>query len=130
MDAPRGLNEHDADKALRDLFRDAGPLVAPEGLDARIMQRIALPTKPALAPEKSLVPRWAWIAAIALLALFALITGSDGGTSPTWATRWMPHLQLDAVLGSPWLIMGLAGATALLALDTWLSKQRLVFVRR
>lgn len=41
-------NERDADKLLRDLFNEAGQFTAPEGLDARILQRIAASPKIAI----------------------------------------------------------------------------------
>ena len=67
MDAPRGLNEPDADKALRTLFKEAGGFLAPEGLDARILQRIAVSPRPAIVPEKPLLPKWTWLVAAALV---------------------------------------------------------------
>lgn len=117
------MNETDADKLLRDLFKEAGPFSAPDGLDARILQRIAVTPKPTLAPEKPLLPNWVWAAGGLLLTGIAFIPG--GNASAQWVDH-VPSFDLATALSSPWLMMGLATCTALLGLDTWLNRRRLV----
>lgn len=117
------MNEQDADKLLRDLFQQAGALQAPEGLDARILQRLAVTPKMTLVPDKPLLPIWAWAAGGLLLAVLAFLPGGNA------SAHWMDHLpsfDWDKVLGSPWLMMGSATCAALLGLDAWLNRRRLV----
>lgn len=128
MDAPRGMNPPEADKALRDLFKQSGQLSAPEGLDARILQRIAVTTQPVRKAEPPLLPRWVWAAGAISVAAIALIPGGNTGAASRW-TQWIPAIQLDALLSSPWLLMALATGACLLALDTLLGKRRLALER-
>ena len=117
------MNEQDADKLLRDLFRQSGPIQAPEGLDARILQRIAVLPHPALVPDKALLPKWTWAVGAALAIGLVLFPGISTPTS--WPGH-IPTINWDKVLGSPWLMMGVGACVALLGLDTWLNKRRLV----
>ncbi len=115
------MNERDADKLLRDLFQQSGPIQAPEGLDARILQRIAVTSRIAPTPDKPLLPKWAWVAGGALLTGLAVLPG--GGASPGW-TAHVPTFDWQRVLSSPWLMMGSVACAALLGLDTWLNRPR------
>ena len=117
------MNEQDADKLLRDLFQQSGPIKAPEGLEARILQRLAVMPKTALAPEKPLLPTWTWAAGGVLLTGLAFLPAGSGSTQ--W-TAHIPSFDWGTALSSPWLMMGLATCTGLLALDIWLNKRRLV----
>ncbi len=117
------MNEQDADKLLRDLFQQSGPIQAPEGLDARILQRIAVSARTTSVREEPLLPNWTWAVGGVLLAGIAFM---PGGTSASRWTEHVPSFDLSTALSSPWLIMGLATCTALLGLDTWLNKRRLV----
>ena len=123
----RQAGERDADKLLRDLFKQSGPIMAPEGFDARILQRIAVTPRTSLVPDKPLLPKWAWAGAGALLIGLAFLPG--GSSSPQW-TSHLPSFDWNKVLSSPWLMMGLATCVALLGLDTWLTKQRLAHQSR
>lgn len=115
------MNEKEADKALRDLFQQDGVLRAPEGLDARILQRIALTPRTVIAPEKPLLPKWTWLIAIAGLCALVLLGGPSGG--PGWSDR-LPAYDWEPYLRSPWTMMALATITALLGLQTWLDRRR------
>lgn len=117
------MNEQDADKLLRGLFQQAGPLQAPEGLDARILQRLAVTPKAAPVPDKPLLPTWTWIGGGLVLAGLAFLPG--GNASTTWMDR-LPSFDLDKILTSPWLMMGSATCAALLGLDAWLNRRRSV----
>lgn len=117
------MNEQDADKLLRELFQQAGPLQAPEGLDARILQRLAVTPKTAPIPEKPLLPAWAWAAGGLLLAGLVFVPGGSAFTG--WMDR-LPSFDLDKVLASPWLMMGSVTCAALLGLDAWLNRRRSV----
>ena len=114
------MNEQDADKLLRDLFKQAGQFSAPEGLDARILQRIAVSPRTAIVPDRPLLPKWAWLVAVPIVVGIGFIP--SGNTSASWFDR-IPSLDWSMVLASPWLIMGLASFTVLLGLDAWLNRK-------
>lgn len=116
------MNEQDADKLLRDLFHQSGPIKAPEGFDARIMQRLAVTPKTSLVPEKPLLPSWAWAAGGLLLTGIALLP--RGNSSARWMAH-VPSFDWEKALSSPWLILGLVTCTALLGLDAWLDRRQL-----
>ena len=122
MDAPRGLKSSAADKALRNLFQETGLLSAPEGLDARVLQRIAITAKPVLKPERPLLPVWAWAAGAISVVAIALIPSEKTGTAAP-LTKWIPTIHFDTVLSSPWVLLALATGACLLALDTYLGKR-------
>jgi hypothetical protein len=115
------MNEHQADKALRGLFQQTGALSAPEGLDARILQRIAVMPKPVAAPQQPLLPKWTWLISTTLALGIALYPGFKFsvprlGRIPSF--DWKPFLD------SPWLMMGVCACVALLGLDAWLNRER------
>ncbi len=114
------MNEQDADKLLRDLFQQSGPIKAPEGLDARILQRIAVTPRTALIPDKPLLPKWTWLVAAPFVLGIGLI---PSGNSSTSLLDRIPSFDWGVVLASPWLIMGLAAFAALLGLDAWLNRK-------
>ncbi len=119
MDAPRGMNERDADEALRELFRRDGLFQAPEGLDARILQRIAVLPRPGLVPQKALLPKWTWSIAIALVTGIALFPGFE---LPVPRFGHISAINWEPVFSSPWLMMGVAACVSLLGLDAWLNR--------
>lgn len=128
MDAHRGLNEDEADKALRQLFKAAGRVEAAAGMDARILQRIALTSKPPVT-EPALLPKWVWIAgAMAFLGLAVfLLANSAATTGPSYSDQLLqrvPEFSLAPVLTSPWLIFGSLAIGLLMALDVLLARQR------
>ncbi len=121
------MNEQDADKLLHDLFREAGQFSAPEGLDARILQRIAVLPRTALVPDKPLLPKWAWLVASPIVVGIGSIPG--GNASNSWFDR-IPSFDWSLVIGSPWLIMVLASFAALLSLDAWLNRKPVALAAR
>lgn len=113
------MNERDADKALRELFRQDGMFQAPEGLDARILQRIAVLPRPGLVPQKALLPKWTWSVAAALVAGIILFPGFD------FSVPLLGHISginWGPLFSSPWLMMGVAACVSLLGLDAWLNR--------
>lgn len=119
MDAPGRLNDDAADKALRDLFLETGPLQASNELDARILEAIRPSVLQAPVQERSLVPRWLLITgAVALLVLVLLLPAGPDGAS-RWS-EWIPSFSFSGVLGSRWMVMALITGAVLFALETWL----------
>lgn len=115
------MNEQEADKLLRDLFQEAGQFSASEGLDARILQRIAVLPRTAILPDKPLLPKWTWLLALPIVVGIGLLP--SGHASARWFDR-IPSFDWSTVLASPWLIMGLASFTVLFGLDAWLDRKR------
>jgi hypothetical protein len=127
MDAPHGMNEHQADQALRDLFREVGGVNAPEGLDARILQRIAVLPAPRPLVDKPLLPKWAW--GVGVVLLIALVFTRGGGQPSAWRMV-LPAVDISTWFSSPWLTLGLGSLTALLALEASLVKRRSTHIIR
>ncbi|MEO8068707.1 MAG: hypothetical protein ABI599_13515 [Flavobacteriales bacterium] len=130
MDADGKLNEQDADKALRDLFRTSGHVAAPAGMDARILQRIALAPRPALKPEAALLPKWvlgAGVAAFVALTVY-LLANADGAAASPFAQYLptLPSFSVGTFFSSPWLWMGGASLAVLLGLEVVLERKRLM----
>lgn len=115
------MTEREADKALRDLFKEAGALSAPDGLEARVLQHIAVLPKPAFTPDKPLLPKWTWLIAACLVIGIVLFPGFNMHLP---ALAHGVNIDWKPLFGSPWLIMGLGAGVALLALDAWLSRSR------
>ena len=104
MDAPVEPDHAKADQALRALFQEAGLVSAPGGMEARIMQRIAVTAVRPLTASAPLLPKWAWgIAALAAVAVIMLFVSSDTASTPTWSLR-LPSFSLKSVLGSKWVL--------------------------
>ncbi len=59
MDAHPGMTDQEADRRLRGLFQQAGPLEAPDALEQRIMGALAEEPRP-MVTEAPLLPRWVW----------------------------------------------------------------------
>lgn len=117
----QGMNEQEADKLLRDLFKEAGQFTAPEGLDAHILQRIVVSPRVAILPDKPLLPKRAWLVVAPIVVGIGFIPSGNASTS--WFDR-IPSFNWSMVLASPWLIMGLASFTVLLGLDAWLNRKQ------
>ncbi len=133
MDADRRLNESEADKALRDLFRTSGHVEAPAGLDARILQRIAVAPKPVLKPEAALLPKWVWGAmVVGLVGLTIFLLANSSATEPSVLSPYLqsiPSFSFAGLFSSPWLWMGCGSLVLLLGLDVVLERKRLVMRR-
>lgn len=114
MDAPRELTPEQADAALRDLFRQAGSLQAPDSFDARVLERLDARPPVGAAP---LMPRWAW--GLAALLCAALIIVPFTPRSPGLSAVFRPwHLELPA-----WSPMAMFCGALLLALHFWLERR-------
>jgi hypothetical protein len=123
MDAERELR---ADKALRDLFQQAGHQAAPVGIEARITRRIPVAAQTAVKKERSLIPPFAWVATGAVLvsSIGWLLAGSgetDGTSYFDSLRRSMPHFSFSGIFSSPWVTMGGASLIVLLGLEAILS---------
>lgn len=133
MDADRRLNEQEADKALRDLFRASGHAEAPAGMDARILQRIALSPRPVQKPEAALLPKWVWVAGMAaFVALTVYLLGNADGSAVSPFAQYLPSLpafSLGNVFSSPWLWTGFGSLVLLLGLEIVLERKRLATAR-
>ena len=128
MDADRRLTDTEADKALRDLFRANGHVEAPVGLDARILQRIAVAPKPALKPEAELLPKWVWwMLSAGLVCLTVFLLANSSGSEPSVLSGYLqsiPSFSFAGVFSSPWLWMGCGSLALLLGLDVALERRR------
>lgn len=129
MDAHRGLNDTEADRVLRELFHASGRFVAPEGMEARILQRITVTSRP-IAPAPALIPNWIWLVVAGCIVvltvyLYAAAAPTDEvGPIERMLTN-LPKFPLAGMLSSPWLLVTVSGAVALLAMDTLLTRVRL-----
>lgn len=125
MDAHRRLNPNEGDAALRELFRESGHSTAPDGMEARILQRLAVMPVPVHPAEPALVPKWMWFGAGALMlaCIGSLLSQPEAGTGIV--QRYvppMPELPFQ-VLTSGWFMMAVACGLVLLAADTLLSRR-------
>lgn len=121
MDAPRGMNEQEADKQLKALFREVAGYQAPQGMEQRILQAVAAIPGAVPTIEKPLLPGWAWLIT-GLLTAATVALGLFTRPSPApWSLKLLPEGLLDELFGSPWLAMALASVALLLALNTWLN---------
>ncbi|MBK8339169.1 MAG: hypothetical protein IPK99_03800 [Flavobacteriales bacterium] len=123
------MNDQDADKALLELFHTSGRIAASEGIETRILERIAHSNRP-IAPASALIPGWVWATlaggAVTLTAyLFAVATPTIEVGPIERALTNLPRFPLDSMLSSPWLLVTATSAIALLAMDTVLNRMRL-----
>ncbi len=101
---------------LRALFQDAGHVVAPSGLEDRILVQLE---RPALRPTPALItPRTGlWISAVTLL-IIALFIQHASVPSMSFASRETLHLpDFMGLLTNRWGMATMAGILALLAMD-------------
>ena len=118
MDPDRRLTEDQADRALRDLFQATGHQSMPDGLEGRILHRIALTRR--VATERPLLPAPVLVlGGAACITAFAWIA-KDSSLDIHW--KW-PSMDLGPILGSPWLIAVGAVAIALLGLEAVLGRR-------
>ncbi|MFZ1687465.1 MAG: hypothetical protein WAU70_08595 [Flavobacteriales bacterium] len=133
MDTHRRLTATEADKALRGLFRTSGHAEAPVGIDARILQRIALAPRPLAQPERALLPKWVWGAMIAgLIGLTIFLLSSSTGAEPSVLSKYfssLPSFSFAGIFSSPWLWMGCGSLMMLLGLEVVLERRRLMVHR-
>lgn len=102
------MNQNDP---LRDLFLEAGPAQAAAGLEAAVLAQLA--KERIAAPEKALIPRWAWI--IAGVCWLALIFLPQAGAFP-WEMPTLPHVSMTN--GMIWTLGALACGVLLFAVDS------------
>jgi hypothetical protein len=118
MDPDRRLTKDQADRSLRELFREAGHHTAPPGLEARVLERVAA-APPARAVRPLLPAPVLVIGALAGVIVFGWMVSN---ASPT--IRWeLPAVDLAPILRSPWLILSGAAAIVLLGLDALLGRR-------
>jgi len=132
MDAPRRLTDTEADRKLRDLFAQAGPLHAPDDIEARVLRQLAAQPAARVIEDKPLIASWIWIAiGTFLLGLIVYSLLAPLSVDPAGSTyqRYLHDLtlpHLGNVLRSPWTIMGLACAAAFLSLEAYLFRPQAV----
>jgi hypothetical protein len=130
MDAPHQLKEAEADRKLRDLFLKAGPLQAPEGLEARILGQLAANRARPVIVDRPLIGDRTWIA-LGAVFLVAVVTSMLAPTAAAVReSSYLPHLptlswsQLSAVLTSPWAFMVLVCSGVFLAFEAYLFRMK------
>lgn len=116
MDVDPRLNEEGAERALRGLFQKAGHLSAPEGMEARVLNRLAVLTK-AVRPTSALLPKWAWLALLmALLISFCISMGTTSNSAEPQLSSILLDRMSAPALHSKWVFMGTLCLTALVSL--------------
>lgn len=126
MDAHRRSQLNQGDGALRELFRESGHRNAPDGLEARILQRIAVMPAPQRPAEPALMPKWMWYGAGALLlACIVMVLSQPGSGGTGLLQRYVPDVPSLplAVFTSGWVLMAAACGLALIAMDTLLARR-------
>ncbi|HRH37151.1 MAG TPA: hypothetical protein PK760_02325 [Flavobacteriales bacterium] len=120
------LNNDQTEHALRSLLQEHGALRAPEGMESRIMQHIALLPKPSVVPTP-LMPKWAWGAA----GLTLLAVGIGSFTIPTNAGTAVPFLDvdIDLLMLTKWIAAAAVCTAILFALDLQLVRTRTAELR-
>ena len=132
MDAPRRLTDSEADRKLRDLFAQAGPLYAPDDLEIRVLRHLEAEPAALSTAERPLIANWVWLAIgslLMVLMLFSLWLPVSAGTSESLFERYLPERtipDLSMVLGSPWTLMALICAAAFLGLEAFLFRPQAV----
>lgn len=132
MDAPGGLNEERLDRALHDLFQDAGVRLAPEGLEHDVFEALAKPSSSSARTERPLISRTTWATLIVFAmgisvgVLIAPGSGTNAGRLTGWVMEQLPIGDLFGGMDLPWVLGALAAAACLLGLEALLSKPRMV----
>jgi len=104
MDAPHQLKEAEADRKLRDLFLKAGPLKAPEGLEARILGQLAANRARPVIVDRPLIGDRTWIALGAVFLVAVVTSILAPAAAAVRESSYLPYLptlswsQLSAVL--------------------------------
>lgn len=115
------ISEHvTPDDPLRLLFQESGHRAAPDGLEARILAKLAPPAMPVHRPAP-IVSRTGWAVAVTLLVLISLAGLQAVIPAPTWTHQFSgsavePYLQAcHRFIHAPWMAaMTLGIATAML----------------
>lgn len=81
--------------SLRDLFAEAGPAQAADGIEAAVFARLAAKPVVKRMPDAPLIPRWAWGIAAGLVA--ALFIGPKAGTI-SWNLPNLPHMAMTSAM--------------------------------
>lgn len=111
---------------LRLLFQECGHRAVPDGLEARVLEKMAAPAVPAHRPAP-LVSRWGWAVAVALLVLISLaglqsVVPAQTLTHQIPGSAVEPYLQaFHRFIPAPWMAamtMGIATAMLLERLYT------------
>jgi hypothetical protein len=121
------MNDDQAEKALRDLFREAGPLHASEALDARIMARIAVTRNKAPVVDTPLIGFRGWVFALVLVGLVmasSLLPGAGRSGLLQHAFDHLPLQPFITFLCSSWAVGGLIVCSVLFALNLLLMSAR------
>jgi hypothetical protein len=132
MDAPSRLTDLEADRKLRDLFAQAGPLLAPDDLEARVLHRLAAAPVSRLADDRPLIAGWIWTSLgllLMVLVLFSLLSPDAARETGSEYQRYLPELaipDLGRLVRSPWTLMALACAAAFLCLEAILFRPQAV----
>lgn len=121
MDAPRGMNEQEADALLKALFQEVGAHPAPQGMEQRILQAVAATPRAMPIHEKPLLPGWTWLITGLVITGTVVLGLFTRPSSAPWSLKLLPEGLLDELFGSPWLAMALASVALLLALNAWLN---------
>ena len=117
MDPVRRLTPEEADAALRRLFHEAGHASAPNGLEARVLARIAVTRRPVPAPP--LLPRWAGLGVVVLFlaVITALFFGAGTDASSTGVLPLPDARPVLHWIISPWGLFAFAMAALLFVVD-------------
>jgi hypothetical protein len=136
MDAPRRLTDPEADRKLRDLFAQAGPLQAPEDMEARVLRQLAAQPVSRIVEDAPLIGRNAWLTVGALfvgLLISTFLAPAARSTGSDMVQRYLQNLRLPdpgALLTSPWALMALACAAIFLGMEAFLFRPQAVRTRR
>jgi len=132
MDAPHRLTGPEADRKLRDLFAQAGPLHAPDDLEDRVLRQLAARPIVRTVEDKPLIATWIWIvlgALLSVLFLYSLMVPFAAEPTGSSYQRYLPDLtlpDLGSVLRSPWTLLALACAAAFVSLEAFLFRPQAV----
>lgn len=132
MDAPGGLNEERLDKALHDLFQEAGVHQAPEGLEHGVFEALGEPFASSARTERPLISRTTWATLIVFAmgisvgVLIAPGSGTNTGRLTGWVMEQLPIVNLFDAVNLPWILGALAAAACLFGLDALLSIRKMV----